>query len=145
MKKRQKVIRIAGFTFILLIALTAFLYYSPFRNLIFFYSQVTKERAGSFTDLQPAAQKGASYVGSAKCAECHQDLYDIQHASMHVKMIQDVRKDTAAIVVDFSTLPEDADFKLEEVIYTIGGKFKQRYMIRFDKDGEENYRVGNYE
>lgn len=145
MKKLHKIFRLTGITLIIVFALAAALYFSPFRSLINFYSQVTRERVGSFTDLQPNAQKGASYVGSAKCAECHKDIYKIQHASMHVKMIQDVRKEKVAIVADFSTLPAGADFKPEEVVYTIGSKFKQRYMIRFDRDGLENYRIGNYE
>lgn len=121
------------------------IYFSPINQLVKYLLQVTKERVGSFTNLQPEAQKGANFVGSSKCAECHQEIYVIQSVSMHTKMIQDVKKDTSVIVGDFTTLPNDADFELENIVYTIGSKFKQRYMLRKDRDGKENYRIGNYQ
>jgi hypothetical protein len=119
--------------------------HSPLTQLVNFLPQVTKERVGSFNNLQPKSQKGATYVGSSNCAECHQEIYDVQSNSMHTKMIQDVKKDPSVIVADFSTLPEDADFNLENIVYTIGSKFKQRYMLQKDRDGKENYRIGNYQ
>jgi len=145
MIRGDKIIKITTIILALLFLLSIVLYFSPFRSLIFFYKQVTRERVGTFNDLQPELQKGAQYVGSAKCAECHQQIYDLQHGSMHVKMIQDARKDPKVIVADFSRLPADADFIPDEIVYTIGGKFKQRFMIRKDRDGKENYRIGNYE
>jgi hypothetical protein len=137
---------ILSLIFVLLIfAAYLLVYHSPLTQLLNFLPQVTKERIGSFNNLQPKSQKGASYVGSSNCAECHQEIYDIQVNSMHTKMIQDVKKDPSVIVADFPTLPEDADFELEKVVYTIGSKFKQRYMLRKDRDGKENYRIGNYQ
>ncbi len=103
------------------------------------------ERVGTFSNLQPMAQRGAEYVGSSKCAECHQEIYDIQSASMHTKMIQDVKKDPSVIIGNFATLPDDADFELKNIVFTIGSKFKQRYMMRKDRGGKENYRIGNYQ
>lgn len=123
----------------------AILYFSTFKQFVQFLPQVTKERVGLFANLQPEDQQGAKYVGSSNCAECHQKIYDTQSVSMHTKMIQDVKKDPSVIVADFSTLPEDADFELEYIVYTIGSKFKQRYMLRKDRDGKENYRIGNYQ
>ena len=35
---------------------------------------------------------------------------------MHTKMIQEVKKDPSVIVADFSKLPEDADFELENIV-----------------------------
>ncbi len=46
---------------------------------------------------------------------------------------------------DFSKLPDDADFNLSEVVYTIGGKFKQRYMIPAKINGKDDFRLGNYQ
>ena len=121
------------------------IYFSSVRQLFVYLPQVTKERVGTYINLQPEAQKGAQYVGSITCAECHEDIYNKQSASMHTKMIQDVRKDPSVIVGDFATLPKDADFELKNVVYTIGSKFKQRYMLRKDRDGKEDYRIGNYQ
>lgn len=127
------------FLLVILIGLLA-VYFSPVRQLLIFLPQVTKERVGTFIDLQPEAQKGAFFVGSENCAECHKKIYEKQSVSMHTKMIQDVSSDPSVIVGDFMTLPEDADFELKNVVYTIGSKFKQRYMLR--KDYPEGFEPG---
>ncbi|MCF7848674.1 MAG: hypothetical protein K9M45_07490, partial [Kiritimatiellales bacterium] len=123
---------------------------SPLKSAVLFYRQVTRERVGNAVDLQPAAQTNAVYVGSKVCATCHDGIYAVQHHSMHPKMIQDVKADPSVIVADFSLLPEDASFSMDEIVYTIGSKFKQRYMLRKDTkaaDGTavENYIIGNYQ
>jgi len=123
---------------------------SPLKSAVVFYQQVTMDRIPSSANVQPAAQTNAVYVGSKSCTECHQEIYDVQHYSMHPKMIQDVKADPSVIIADFSTLPADASFTLEEVVYTIGSKFKQRFMLRKDThaaDGTaiENYIIGNYQ
>ena len=64
---------------------------------------------------------------------------------MRGKMIQSVVADPAVVVRDFSILPDDADFAFDEVIYTMGGKFKQRYMLRKDYEGAADYIIGNYQ
>lgn len=124
---------------------TGAIYFLPKNQYLVLFRQVTKERVGTGLNVQAESQKGADYVGSINCAECHQDIYDKQSASMHTKMIQDVAKDPSVIVGDFALLPGDADFELQNVVYTIGSKFKQRYMLRKDRDGVENYRIGNYQ
>ena len=110
-----------------------------------YYKQLTKPRAGLNVDLQPAEQKEASFVGSQKCRECHKEKYHDWKSSMHSKMIQDIRKDPHAVVADFAKLPDDADFTLKEAVYTIGSKFKQRYMIPATINGKADYRLGNYQ
>lgn len=69
---------------------------------------------------------------------------DIQSTSMHTKMIQDAKKVPSVIIGNFTTLPKDADFELKNIVYTKESKFKQRYMMRKDKDGNENYCMGNH-
>ena len=64
---------------------------------------------------------------------------------MHSKMIQDIRKDPSVVVADFSKLPADADFTLKDAVYTIGSKFKQRFMIPATINGKADYRLGNYQ
>ncbi len=120
-------------------------YFSPINQLLKFLPQVTKQRVGTVVNLQPETQRGADYVGSVNCAECHEDIYEKQSASKHTKMIQDVSESLSVIVADFSSLPEDADFELANIVYTIGSKFKQRYMIRIERDGVVDYRIGNYQ
>ena len=69
------------------------IYYSPINQFLVFLPQVTKQRVCTYINLQPEAQRGADYVGSINCAECHEDIYEKQSASMHIKMIQDVKLD----------------------------------------------------
>ena len=110
-----------------------------------YYTQLTKSRVGLNLDLQPKAQKEAHFVGSQKCKECHEDESHDWKASLHSKMIQDITKNPSVVVADFKQLPEDADFTLAESVYTIGSKFKQRYMIPATINGKEDFRLGNYQ
>ncbi len=133
-------------SFVLIIAVVAAaIFWLNKPKILPYYTQLTKERVGLSVDLQPKEQKGAEFVGSLKCKECHKERYHHWKASMHSKMIQDAKKDPSVIVADFSTLPKDADFSKDEIRYTIGSKFKQRYMIPAIIDGKPDFRLGNYQ
>ena len=119
--------------------------YPKVKKFIPFYDQISHERVGVNKDIQPKDQKNADYVGSIKCKDCHKDKYDTWSHSRHPKMIQNVKQIPTAIVADFSKLPKDANFALKDIVYTVGGKFKQRYMIRKDFNGSEDYVLGNYQ
>jgi nitrate/TMAO reductase-like tetraheme cytochrome c subunit len=110
-----------------------------------YYQQLTKERVGLSKDLQPIEQEEANFVGSKKCQECHDKEYHDWNHSLHSRMIQNIKEDASVVVADFAKLPNDADFTLNEAIYTIGGKFKQRYMIPATINGQEDFRLGNYQ
>lgn len=128
-----------------ILAVTAALIWFNLPKITPYYTQLSKARVGMNLDLQPEAQKEAHFVGSAKCKECHEEHYHDWKTSMHSKMIQDIRKDASVVVADFSKLPDDADFTLKEAVYTIGSKFKQRYMVPATINGKEDYRLGNYQ
>ncbi len=110
-----------------------------------FYLQLTKERIGLNVDLQAKAQKTAHFVGSDKCRKCHEEEHLAWKSSMHSKMIQNIQEDASVVVSDFTKLPLDADFTLKESLYTIGSKFKQRYMIPAKINGKDDFRLGNYQ
>lgn len=129
---------------ILLLPLTYF-GYKNLSKIAPFYQQLTKTRVGLAENLQPKDQEGADYVGAAKCKKCHEKQFKKWSHSRHPRMIQDIKKDPSVVVADFTKLPEDADFTLKDAVYTIGGKFKQRYMIRYDRNGTEDYILGNYQ
>ena len=134
---------VIAFLFLILGMLLVWVVFEP--KIAPYYKQLTQTREGVNVDLQPHAQKKARFVGSAECRKCHEEKFHDWKASMHSKMIQDVRKNPDVVVADFSKLPEDADFRLDEVVYTIGGKFKQRYMIPTVIDGKKDFRLGNYQ
>jgi hypothetical protein len=110
-----------------------------------YYTQLTTVRVGLNLDLQPKAQQGAHFVGSQQCKKCHENEAHDWKSSMHSKMIQNIAQDPSAVVADFSTLPNDADFTLAQAVYTVGSKFKQRYMIPATINDKEDFRLGNYQ
>ena len=110
-----------------------------------YYTQLTKTRVGLNLDLQPKEQKDAHFVGSQKCKECHEEQAHDWKTSLHSKMIQDIKKDPSVVIADFTQLPADADFTLAQAVYTIGSKFKQRYMIPATINDKEDFRLGNYQ
>ena len=119
--------------------------YDKVAKILPFIGQLTQEHVGVSVDLQNGAQKEAHFVGQAKCKECHKKQHAQWSHSRHPKMIQDIKKDPSVVVADFSKLPDDANFMLKDAVYTVGGKFKQRYMMRKDINGSEDYVLGNYQ
>jgi len=110
-----------------------------------YYTQLTKPRIALNIDLQPSSQKKSHFVGSKACKECHKEEHHDWQNSLHSKMIQDIKKNPDAVVANFSQLPKDADFTLAQAVYTIGSKFKQRYMIPATINDKEDFRLGNYQ
>ncbi len=127
---------------IVLFTVMSYIYYP---KILPFYGQLTQNHVGTELNLQALDQNEAHFVGAAKCLECHEDEHHSWHASRHPKMVQDIKKDSSVVVADFLKLPQDADFELKNVVYTVGGKFKQRYMLRKDINGSEDYILGNYQ
>jgi len=119
--------------------------YQHLPKIIPYYKQLTQNHININSDLQPIAQKKAFFVGSSKCIVCHADKHQLWSHSQHPKMIQDIGKDPSVVIADFSKLPKEANFTLKDAIYTVGGKFKQRYMLRKDINGTEDYDLGNYQ
>jgi predicted CXXCH cytochrome family protein len=83
-----------------------------------------------------ASQEGASYVGSGQCKKCHQKIHKEWKQTLHSQMATDVSKRPNAIVGDFESPSEIRTFTREQVLYTIGNQWKQRYITRI---GDELY------
>ena len=94
--------------------------------------------------------KSKEYVGSEVCKTCHLEHYDAWRRTLHSKMLQDVSENADVFVTDLDHEVMKEDFKKienklkvpldqiyfprqEEVKYTIGSQWKQRYLIQ--KDG----------
>jgi len=137
--------KIALFLLTILLLVGVYVAYEKAAKFLPFYEQLSQERVGTEQNLQPIDQKEAHFVGSQKCEECHKENFEHWSHSQHPKMIQDIKKNPSVVVADFLKLPADADFKLEDAIYTVGGKFKQRFMMRKDRNGTEDYILGNYQ
>ncbi len=142
---RKKIIGILIGVFILGLSIFGYSMYQKHGKIIPFIGQLSKDQIAENADIQPASQKHALYVGSENCKKCHEDEFKKWKDSYHSKMIQNVSKDPSAILADFMQLPDDANFKKEDVTYTIGGKFKQRYMMSKEINGTKDFVIGNYQ
>jgi len=128
-----------------IIVVAGYIAYKKDGKILPYYEQLTQTRVGDKLDLQEGEQKEAHFVGSSKCLKCHKEKHAQWSHSQHPRMIQDPQKNPSVVVADFSKLPDDADFTLKDAIYTVGGKFKQRFMMRKDFNGTEDYVLGNYQ
>lgn len=131
--------------FFLLLLLFATIIWFNLPKITPYYMQLSKTRVSLNLDLQPKSQKDAHFVGSDKCKDCHKEEHHDWHNSLHSKMIQDIKRNPDVVIADFSQLPKDADFTLAQAVYTIGSKFKQRYMIPAHINGKDDFRLGNYQ
>lgn len=84
------------------------------------------------TALPSGADLGTvpGYVGSEACRKCHDGKYRQWEETLHANVIKDAKKNPGAILGDFSL--EELPFKREDVLYTIGSHWDQRYMTRID-------------
>jgi len=94
--------------------------------------------------------KPKAYVGSEQCKTCHLEHYDSWKMTLHSRMLLDAKANQDAIVTELDPaviradlekikdslkIPPDQFFipKPEEVLFTIGSQWKQRYLVQ--KDG----------
>jgi len=102
-------------------------------------------------DVKTIMANPKTYVGSDTCKMCHLEHYDSWQMTLHSRMLQDAEKNQDAIIVpiDEKTIREDltelgdklkvpADQvyvpEVEEIKYTIGSQWKQRYLV--EKNGD---------
>ena len=137
--------KVLVYIFLIAVFIGGYLVYEEASKVLPFYEQLTKKRVGTHVDLRADDQKQAHFVGAAKCVECHTENHKSWSHSRHPKMIQDPVTNPSVVVADFSKLPADANFALKDAVYTVGGKFKQRFMMRKDINGSEDYILGNYQ
>jgi hypothetical protein len=80
------------------------------------------------------------YIGSKKCAKCHEGYYNGWKTTLHSKMEQEVISTgfDQTVLGDFSSKDSDLTFTLDEVDMLVGSRFKQRYA---KKMGDDYYMV----
>lgn len=102
--------------------------------------------AVSEDELDNLLEKPKIYVGSNRCKECHQKQYYSWRTTMHSRMTQNVQQNRNALIVELDEkrirndlaklgkklkVPADKIYipKIEEIKYTIGSKWKQRFIV----------------
>lgn len=98
-------------------------------------------------DIQTILAQEKTFVGSDTCKQCHLEHYDSWKMTMHSRMLQDAKKNEDAIIVpidekviredlaklgDKLKVPADKIYvpKKDEILYTIGSQWKQRYLVK---------------
>ena len=74
------------------------------------------------------------YAGSAKCQGCHAEIYQRWQKTRMANVIVDPKLHPQAILPDFSRADPLLTFKKEDVAFTYGSKWKQRYFKRVGDD-----------
>ena len=78
----------------------------------------------------------SAYAGSAACKTCHTNIYERWSKTRMANVIVDPKVHPEAIIPDFSQPDPLLTFKKEEVAFTYGSKWKQRY---FKKVGDDYF------
>lgn len=108
--------------------------------------------AGACTTEQPVnmdavLKQPKTFVGSDTCKQCHLEHYDSWKMTLHSRMLQDAQanKDAIIVPIDEKRIREDlakledklkvpsAEIyipKEDEILYTIGSQWKQRYLVK---------------
>ena len=81
-----------------------------------------------------SSAESGSFVGSAACQECHVDIFDRWQGTLMANVLQDPASDPQVILGDFSTPHPLVTFGPEDVAFTYGSKWKQRYFTRVGDD-----------
>jgi len=81
-----------------------------------------------------ASPPHAAYVGSAACRQCHAATYERWSKTRMANVVQDPKTHPSAVLPDFSRKDPLLTFSLEDVAFTYGSKWKQRYFARVGDD-----------
>lgn len=94
---------------------------------------ISPERVGKvvagFT-IKSDGPNGNWFLGSEGCLPCHESEYKGWKKTFHSTAVQDAKASPDAILADFSE--ESLPFSKDEVEYTIGSHWDQRYMKKID-------------
>ncbi len=81
-------------------------------------------------------QAAATYVGSQSCRRCHTATYDRWSKTRMANVVTDPKAHPEVVLPDFSKPDPLLTFKLDDVAFVYGSKWKQRY---FTKRGDDYY------
>ena len=80
--------------------------------------------------------QAVGYSGSVSCKSCHANTYERWSKTRMANVIVDPKQHPDAVIPDFSKPDPLLTFKLEDVAFTYGSKWKQRY---FKKVGDDYF------
>ena len=75
-----------------------------------------------------------AYVGSAACGDCHTSIYERWAKTRMANVVTDPRVRPQVVIPDFSKPDPLLTFKLDDVAFVYGTKWKQRYFKKVGND-----------
>lgn len=81
----------------------------------------------------------ATYVGSATCKTCHTGIYDRWSKTRMANVVRDPKVHPEAVTPDLSKPDPMLNFKVNDIAWVYGSKWKQRY---FTRRGDDYYPLG---
>jgi len=100
-------------------------------NCVSCHTEQTTDWAADYVAPRPGFGQGAEgYVGSDYCAACHDQEYFTWRETLHAQMVQEVSTDSSVIMGNFNSADSALTFGRDEVLYTIGSRWKQQYLTR---------------
>src|SRR5579864_5065580 len=82
----------------------------------------------------PLAAQTSQYVGSAMCGTCHKDLYARWSKTRMANIVVDPKVHPEAILPDLSKPDPLVKFTRDQIAFTYGSKWKQRYFTKIGDD-----------
>src|ERR1700741_204247 len=76
----------------------------------------------------------AQYAGSAKCRDCHAEVYARWSKTRMANVIRDPRVHPDAIIPDLTKPDPLVTFKKDDIAFVYGSKWKQRYFTKVGDD-----------
>jgi hypothetical protein len=100
-------------------------------------SRLAAAALGAATIMGAAAAADPEFAGSEKCGTCHQDAYKTWKQSNHAKMVRPKDEGILKDVVEqwdkggpTKVNLTGAPAKLDDVVYVVGSKWKQRFLVK---------------
>ena len=76
----------------------------------------------------------ATYVGSATCKKCHEEIYARWSKSRMANVVRDPKEHPDAFIPDFSKPDPLVTFTKDDVAFVYGSRWKQRYFTKIGDD-----------
>lgn len=100
-------------------------------NCVVCHADKGRDWAVTLITPRPGIGQGeAEYAGSTRCLGCHEELFSTWRETLHAKVIQNPATNAEAVVGDFTLTDPDLTFGLNNVAYTIGGRWQQMYLTQ---------------
>src|SRR5215467_6426907 len=93
-----------------------------------------RDRPAAAPAPAPPPPQGREYVGSQACRGCHTATYDRWAKTRMANVVTDPRANPAIVLPDFTKPDPLLTFKLDDVAFVYGSKWKQRYFARQGDD-----------